>query len=179
MFAFWRDVAALIRRNSPKKMISNGFVSAWEAFVNHAYGEGRYALKLARETDIDILCFHSYSNPNDPLGAAGQHIRNEVNLIKSNNVKRVAFILEETAGRWEDNFIETDSTSLKVLADGVFALGFSSVMLWALSFPYGQNIGIGGAGYFNANEPPHSTRWHNAVVGWFPAVAAELERAFS
>lgn len=179
MFTFWRDIAALIRNNSPKKMISNGFVSAWEAFVNHAYGEGQYALKLARETDIDILCFHSYSHPNDPLGAAGQHIRNEVNLIKSQNVRRVAFILEETAGRWENDFIETDSTSLKVLADGVFSLGFSSVMLWAVSFPYAQNIGIGGAGYFNGNAPPHSTRWHNAVVGWFPAVATELERAFS
>lgn len=174
MLDFWRQITNLIRANAPTKLISNGNVSSWELWVLDAYNNGKYALKMAQLPNLDLLCFHSYPVTSDVLGAAGQHIRNEVNLIKSNNVGKVAFILEETAARWEP--VETSAEPVQKQVDALFAMGFAAAFLWGVSFPYGQDIGVHGAGYPNWNNPPLSTRWHNTINGWFPAIATDLER---
>lgn len=174
MLECWKQITNLIRANAPTKLISNGNVSSWELYVLDAYNNDKYALQMAQLPNLDLICFHSYPVTADVLGAAGEHIRNEVSLIKSNNVGKVAFILEETAARWEP--VETSAEPVQEQVDALFAMGFSAAFLWGVSFPYGQDIGVHGAGYPNWNNPPLSTRWHNTVNGWFPAIATDLER---
>lgn len=179
MLAFWKDVTALIRKNAPKKLISSGSISSWELFVERAYANGNYALRMANETDLNLISFHSYPVGQDVLGETGQHIRNEVNLLKANNVRRVAFMLEETAARWDSGYVETSVDPVKRQVDALLGMGFVAAFLWGVSFPYGQDIGVHGAGYPNWNSDPLAARWHNAIGGgWFPAVATDLERAF-
>lgn len=178
MLQFWKDITALIRKNSPKKLISNGNVSSWELFVERAYGGGQYAFRMATETELNLICFHSYADSPDALGSTGQHIRNEVDLLKANHINDVAFILGETAGKWTDDYVETDSDPLRKLIEGVFSMGFSVVLYWAVSFPYGKDIGVHAQGYPNWNQQPLSTRWFNAM-GLFRAKAKQFQELFS
>lgn len=174
---FFRQVTNLIRANSPTKIISDGNISSWENFVLDAYTNGQYAAKKAQLPNLDIVSFHSYAVTPDLLGAAGQHIRDEISLIKSKNVRKVGFILGETAARWDNSLVETSAEPVQRLVDEFFRMGGSLAILWGWSEPHGVDIGVHGAGYWNGSTPPHSTRWHN-ITGWLSAVATELERAF-
>jgi hypothetical protein len=172
MLDFWRQTSNLIRKNSPTKLISTGNISCWELFVLDAYGGGQYARKLALLPNIDIMTWHTYFDNSEVLGGTYQHIQNEMNQLK--DIQKVAFIVEEVMTMAHD---EGDQR-FKEFVKRVFPF-VNGIMLWAVSFPYGQDINAHGGGIWNAGnrDAKEARRWHN-VMGWVRSFAEQLALQF-
>lgn len=156
---FYTETAAVIRRNSPGKLISSGLESCWQLFVLHAYDGERYCARLYQIVDIGTL--HTYQT-NEPLGSAYQHVLRELQLTD------VPLIIEETNTFWEYESADWFNSLIRLTMGRL-----SGYMQWGMSFPYARDIGVGDGVWNAPTGTAQARRWH-ILTGFWRALSDQL-----
>lgn len=159
--AFYADVTAVIRRNSPGKMVSSGLESCYQLFVLHAYENGEYCARLYQIVDIGTI--HTYQeNTGQPLGSSWMHFVREMQLSDQ------PLIVEEINTAWE-----VESTDwLAGLVKAAFSR-LSGILQWNMSFPYARDIGVGDGAWNAPAGTAQSRRWFH-ITGFWRSLADQL-----
>lgn len=158
---FYAETAAVIRRNSPGKLISSGLESCWQLFVTQAYDGAKYCEKLYNIVEIGTI--HTYQeNTNQPLGTGWAHI------VREFQIPNQVLIIEETNTYWENE--STDWLSLLVKTAFVRVSG---ALHWNMCFTYARDIGTCDGAVNALVGTAQARRWFN-ITGFWKAFSEQL-----
>lgn len=171
MTNFFIEVSDVIRANT-KRLIGTGNIAFWNILVNYAYeNNGAQSRKIIRHKNINVCSWHSYLVSNQALGAEEDHLKIEMTLF--GNEKGVAWIIGETATRWED---ESDHWP-KLMAAAAFPF-VSDILLWNVWLIYNTKHWSDNDGYWYAGSLDRfqEKRFLNVVNGWAKSMNIEFKR---